>query len=176
MTNEDFAIFYEKYYRISFRIAYRIVKDHSAAEDICREVFSKLYEHPDEIDTSNERKLYGFVKTVTLNHAKDFYKKAYVKREFSASAEMACEDMEDKRSNVEATILHMEENEYMKLLLERLRCENRMNYEILIKVKYLDIPPSVVAKEFGITRNNVNNRILRIKRWIEAELSRLYDE
>ncbi len=176
ISNEDFGIFYAKYYRISFRIAYAMVKDYSAAEDICQEVFSKLYENPEKIDLSNERKLYGFVKTVTVNQTRDYYRKAHVKREFAASDEMARTNVEDRKNSVENLILCMEENEYMKLILEKLRRKNAMNYEILWKVKYLDIPPDVVAKEFGITRNSVNNRILRTKRWIEAELSRLYGE
>ena len=98
ISNEDFGIFYAKYYRISFRIAYAMVKDYSAAEDICQEVFSKLYENPEKIDLSNERKLYGFVKTVTVNQTRDYYRKAHVKREFAASDEMACTNVEDRLS------------------------------------------------------------------------------
>ena len=44
----------------------------------------------------------------------------------------------------------MEEKEYAKLVLqEDFRVANPMNYEILIKVKYLDISPDEVAKEYG---------------------------
>lgn len=174
MNNEDFGKFYLKYYKISFETAYRMVKDRALAEDLCQEVFARFYERMEEIDTSNERKLISYVKTVTVNHTKDYFRKAHVKREISASEKTSCGNRKISGNSVEAAILSMEENEYMKLILQRLRDTNRMNYEILIKVKYLDVPPGEVAKEFGITRNNVNNRILRTKRWIEAELSRMY--
>lgn len=176
MNNEDFGKFYVKYYKISFEAAYRMVKNRGLAEDLCQEVFARFYEHMEEIDTENERKLESFVRTVTINHTKDYFKKAHVKREIAVPEKTPCGRGKVPENSVEAAILSMEENEYMKLILQRLRDINPMNYEILIKVKYLDIPPSEVAKEFGITRNNVNNRILRTKRWMEAELSRMYDQ
>ena len=48
-----------------------------------------------------------------------------------------------------------------------------MNYDILIKVAYFEIPPEVVAEEYEITRNNVNNRILRTRKWMRKELNKL---
>ena len=44
-----------------------------------------------------------------------------MKQEFAASDEMARTNVEDRKNNVEDFILYMEENEYMKLILERLR-------------------------------------------------------
>ena len=75
---------------------------------------------------------------------------------------------------LEARMLRMEEKKYRKLVLARLRDKNPMNYDILMKVKYYGIPPDSVAAEYGITRNNVNNRIRRTRIWIAEELSRLY--
>ena len=40
---------------------------------------------------------------------------------------------------------------------------------------YRDISPDEVAREYGLTRNGVNNRIFRTKQWIEREMSRIYD-
>ena len=86
------------------------------------------------------------------------------------------ETLPDQRSGVEAQLLRMEESQYQKMILEKLRVVNKVNYDILIKVKYLDIPPDDVAREYGITRNNVNNRIRRTKQWIADEMSRVYKE
>ena len=57
--------------------------------------------------------------------------------------------------------------------LIRLREQNPVNYDILIKVAYFEIPPEVVAEEYGITNNNVNNRILRTRKWLRKELDQL---
>lgn len=58
-------------------------------------------------------------------------------------------------------MIRKEENEYKKYVLDKLRRKNPMNYEILIKIVYFGMSPDSVAEEYGITRNNVNNRILR---------------
>ena len=68
----------------------------------------------------------------------------------------------------------MEKKEYQKLVLQRLRDKNPINYEILIKIKVMGMSPESVAEEYGLTRNGVNNRILRIKEWMNSELEKLY--
>ena len=68
----------------------------------------------------------------------------------------------------------MEESEYQKLVLQRLRDKNPVNYDILIKTKVLGMSPDSVAEEYGLTRNSVNNRILRTKEWMNKELEKLY--
>lgn len=176
IKNEDFKDFYAKYYKFSIRIAYRIVKDYGVAEDIGQDVFYNLYKLGSKLELDNERKLRSLVETATVNKAKDYLKKAYKKREVADLDNAVCTNTVDKRYNVEAAMLRMEKEKYMRLVLQRLREENEMNYEILVKVKLMDIPPEDVAKEYGITRNNVNNRIHRTRLWIEAELSKLYKD
>ena len=58
--------------------------------------------------------------------------------------------------------------------MQRLRDKNPINYEILIKIKVMGMSPVSVAEEYGLTRNGVNNRILRMKEWMNSELEKLY--
>lgn len=173
MKNEDFQIFYEKYFGFSNEVIYQIVKDQSLAEEISQELFYHLYESDHKLDFTNENRLRAFVTKASVNKALDHFKKACVKKEMPGSDEDTCCVFEIENA-VEAAILQMEENEYRRLVLQRLRAKNRINYEMLIKVKYLDIPPEEVAREYGTTRNNVNNRIFRARHWLEKEMSRLY--
>lgn len=176
MRNEDFKSFYKKYYRFSVKIAHRIVKDLSTAEDIAQEMFYSLYRELERVETEDEKKLCALVRVATINKARDYLKSAYVSKVVAAEDNEELEVPASVDNSTEAAVLCMEENQYAKLVLQRLREENRTSYDILMKVKYLDIPPDTVAKEYGITVNNVNNRIMRAKRWIEKELSRLYSE
>ena len=173
MKNEDFQIFYEKYFGFSNEVIYQVVKDRSLAEEISQELFYHFYESDLELDFSSEKKLRAFVTKASVNKALDYYKKACVKNE-TAVLEQLPHHAFDMGNVVESAVLQMEENEYRKLVLHKLRSKNRISYEILIKVKYLDIPPDLVAKEYGITRNNLNNRIFRARIWLETEMSRLY--
>ena len=84
------------------------------------------------------------------------------------------EEIPDKGCSPEEQILRIEKSMYQKMVLARLREKNKLNYDIIIKVKYMGISPDDVAEEYGITRNNVNNRILRAKNWLIEELRRCY--
>lgn len=174
MNNENFADIYNEYHRFSTRIAYRIVKDRAMAEDVSQEVFYNIYKMGSRLDLSDEQKLHNFIATATVNKAKDFLRRTYRKREVGIADDSVMEAFQDKGCDVEAKILHMEEQEYYNLVLQRLRDQNRMNYDILIKIKRLGIPPEIVAEEYGISRNNVNNRILRTKIWLQNEMSKIY--
>lgn len=60
-------------------------------------------------------------------------------------------------------------------LCERFREEQPVNYDILIQVKYLDVPVEVVAEEYGLTKSGVNNRIYKAKRWLKEEFRKVYE-
>lgn len=176
MKREDFREFYKKYFRFSISIANEIVKNIDTAQDIAQEVFCSLFQQSKHLNLKKDEKmLYGFVKRATVNKALDYRKYGHIKRESTAEEDFLEDRLVDEECNLKARILQMEEKEYAKLVLQRLRVANPMNYEILIKVKYLDISPDEVAKEYGLTRNGVNNRIFRTKQWIEREMSRIYD-
>lgn len=156
------------------KLAFQKVKDRSVAEDICQEVFYNLYKLGDKLDVSDEGRLFSLIRTATMNKIRDYNKRAHMRHEIPSDEKIeigfgGCRDI-----SLEARILKMEEQEYFRLVLQRLRDVNKMNYEILIKVRYLDIPPELVAEEYGITKNNLHNRIYRAKLWIEAEMTRIY--
>lgn len=171
--NEDFEDIYLKYRKFSVNVALKIVKNKAVAEDISQEVFYKLYRLGEKLDLKNEAKIKSLIFTTTVNSTKDYYKKSYVKREQLVEEE-AEEEAGDERYNPEARLLRMEEEEYRKLVLQKLHDKNPVNYDILIKTKLMGISPDSVAEEYGFTRNNVNNRILRTKAWIKEELFKIY--
>ena len=174
--NEDFKDIYQKYQRFSAGIAFKIVKDKAAADDISQEVFYHLYKLGEKLDLADEERVRSLIATATVNKAKDYFRKAHVKRELYVMNDDAGKEIEDRKYNPEARMLRIEEKEYRKLVLERLYDKNPMNYDILMKVKYYGIPPDTVAAEYGITRNNVNNRIYKTKIWIAEEMSKLYSK
>ena len=175
MTFDEFRDFYTKYFKFSTEVAYRVIEDRDMAQDIGQEVFYKLYTIYDKLDAGNERKIAGLVKSASIHKAIDYKRSSQQRQEMVAMTEEMSAVLPDHRINVEAQMLRMEKSQYQKMVLEKLRAINPTNYEILIKVKYLDIPPDEVAREYGITRNNVNNRIRRTKQWLMEEMSR-YDQ
>lgn len=175
-NNEDFEDIYLKYRKFSVNVALKIVKDRAVAEDISQETFYKLYKLGEKLDIENDAKIKSLIFMATMNSAKDYYKKGYVKREQLLGNENGEERTGDETYNPEARLLRMEESKYQSLVLQKLHDKNPVNYDILIKTKIMGLSPDSVAEEYGFTRNNVNNRILRTKVWIKEEFSKLYQK
>lgn len=173
MKNEDFEDVYQKYHKFSVRNARKIVKDRMAAEDISQDVFFRLYEIRETLDLSCEKMLRSLIFMATVNKAKDYLKKPENKFECSGLDELEYAEPYGKHLDPEEIIIHKEDVEFRNRVLISLREKNPMNYDILIKVAYFEIPPEVVAEEYEITRNNVNNRILRTRKWMRKELNKL---
>lgn len=176
MTNAEFMTFYKKYRGFSINVAKRLVNDRQIAEDISQEVFTNIYKMGEDVDLSNERKLYGLIRTVTFNEIKDYYKKAYRKYEYSVVDTEVYESMKELSYEMEDAIFRKEAGNRMRFIFQKLRRENEMNYEIYIRVKIYGIPPASVAEQFHITTNNVNNRVMRTKRWLKEEYLKMLEE
>lgn len=172
ITNEEFENIYNKYWKFSIKMAFKIVKDAELAKDISQDVFYHLYQLGDYIDISNEGKLRSLIAVASTNKAKDYVKSSYAKK---VSTSDRIEEYEvSVEPGADAAILRMEKNEYKKMVLMRYRDYNREYYDILMKVHYLGIPASEVAKEYGITVNALHGRILRARLWLKAEFMKLY--
>lgn len=173
MKCENFNDIYRKYRGFSINVAHQIIGDEVVAEDISQEVFSHLYEIRETLNFSNEKMIKSLIFTATTNKCKDYFKKSWKKREIYQLDEESYRAVPDERMDPERILARKEEMRYRKLALEKLRRENPMNYDILVKVKYFEIPPEFVAEEYDITRNNVNNRVLRTKKWMKKEIERM---
>lgn len=175
MNSEQFTAFYKHYYEISVKIASGIVQSRFVAEDVTQEVFVYFYRIKDKLDISSERKLHTLVVMETMNKGRDYLRKSYVKREVMFDNDIA--ELQYKSvESAEAAILGMEKAQYISLAFENLRRKNPVNYMIFMKVQMQGIPTDEVAREFGYTRNNVNNRVLRARNWLLEELVRLEKE
>lgn len=173
MINENFDAFYDEYQRFSAYVAFCMIGDTELSKDISQEVFMSLYKVRDSLDYSSSRKLRKLVTKVTTNKCIDYMRKASTKHEFCRFSIENENELVDEKNNPESIVLRMEEEKYQTLVLERFHQRNPINYDILIKTKLLDMKAEQVAKEYGITANNVNNRNLRSKAWIIEEMEKL---
>ena len=141
---------------------------------ISQEVFLALFKVKEKLDYSRPDKLKALVMKATSNKCMDYYRKASSRQEsYTIDDEENAYEPVDEKSNPEARILRMEEEKYQKLVLNRLRKRNPMNYDILVKTKFQELSAAEVASEYGITPNNVNNRNLRSKAWIIEEMEKI---
>lgn len=174
--NDIFEEIYKAERRSSRTIILRIVKDENIADDICADVFIQIYKMGERLETTNRAKVHALIITLSIDRAFDYLRKSSVKRELCIMDDKDRFEIPDGRNDPERLLLCMEESEYRKMILQKLRRRDPQNYEILIKVKYMGQSPGSVAEEYGISRNNVNNRILRTQRRIREELKKMYED
>lgn len=65
--NEKFTESYNNYFPLIYSIVYMKVNDSDSAEDICQEVFMRLYNKMDEVE-DHRKWLYGAIRLVILEH------------------------------------------------------------------------------------------------------------
>ncbi len=171
MNNTDFGEIYARYRARSKRIAKAILKNDAEAEDVCHDVFMELYNMGDRFDTSNEKKMSAMIITMSEHKALDYCKKGYRKHEYANSdgIELASEISAESNSTVNEMMEVLEAQDSVKMVFRKLRRKNKRNYEIYVRVKLCHIPPEVVAQQFHTTVNNVNNIVMRTKRWLLEE-------
>ena len=162
MKNQTYEEFYLKYRKISKAYAYGILHDWNMADDVSQDVLYKMYNMRKGLNVDNEKMMYSLIRRSSVNKAMDYKKKSSSRHEFVCTEDIS-------------VILRKEKKEFMYMVLERFREEQPLNYEILIQVKYLDIPVEIVAEEFGLTKSGVNNRIYKAKRWLKEEFRKVYE-
>lgn len=174
MIIENFDDFYDHYQGFSAYVAFCITEDYELSKDISQEVFLALFKVKEKLDYSRPGRLKALVMKATSNKCMVYYRKASSRQEsYTIDDEENAYEPVDEKSNPEARILRMEEEKYQKLVLNRLRKRNPMNYDILVKTKFQELSAAEVASEYGITPNNVNNRNLRSKAWIIEEMEKI---
>ena len=177
MKNIDFVSIYKKHRSRVRNVAKVVLHDDNEAEDVCQDVFEILYNMGEEVDFSDEEKLKHLLTDMSFHKALDYYKKGFRKHEYVDSDElMAVADIKVKSGdNVDEIILALEAEGYLKGIFQKLREKNRINYEIYVSVTLYDIPSRLVAKHYHITENNVNNKVMRTRRWLAREYKKIFN-
>lgn len=175
MITDQFSYMYEKYHQLSVQTAFRLSQNHAVADDVAQEVFFHLYMVQDMLDFQNERKLRSLIILATINKTKDYFRKPSQKNEGGVMPDDRYIEDTDERKDPEEVMLANEKTKYRKLILDMLRQKNQVSYEMLIKVSVFELQPETVAREYGTTRNNVNNRVMRARNWMKEELRRMLD-
>ncbi|MDR2078669.1 MAG: RNA polymerase sigma factor [Treponema sp.] len=151
----EFRQLYDTVFPILFRVVYRITGSEEAAEDLCQDAFSRLYEKRIVFPNPEEAK-YWLIRVATnasLNYAKrkDRERKAY-QRAFQ----------EDTRSleTGESDLLKKETKEEIQGALKKLPKNLRI---VLILREYGEFNYKKIGQILGISEGNVKVRVFRAR-------------
>jgi RNA polymerase sigma-70 factor (ECF subfamily) len=167
MSLTDFTKLYETTFSLLFRIAWRIAGSEEAAEDLCQDAFSRLYEKDIAFPNLDEAKywLIRVVKNCALNYAK---RKAREVKVYEKALH------EDKRESVtgETALINKETEEEVKAALSQLPDKLK---EVLYLKEYTEFNYKEIGRILGISEGNVKVRIFRARERMQTLLGGNYE-
>ena len=165
-TKEDyFEHLIETLERRVLNLAYTYVKDWNTAEDICQEVFIKVYEKLDTFEQKSSIKTWIY--SITVNHCKDFLKSKWYKRTFIT--EVIHRYMKTSKENVTETHL-----------LKNLEKTSLANDVLQLPIKYREVVilhyyEDLTTQEMSVLLNVGNSTIRTRLQWARLMLQQKYE-
>jgi RNA polymerase sigma factor (sigma-70 family) len=156
----DFHALYAETFPILIRIAYKIVNDSEAAEDLVQEAYIRFCEKGIPFATRDDAKfwLIRVLKNTALNYAKrkGRERKAY---------ERALREVVPSRESGETRLLESESVERVQAALAKLPEKLRT---VLVLKEYGDMNYKEIGRVLGISEGNVKVRVFRARERLSA--------
>lgn len=148
---DAFSEIYDLYKDRIFAFAYTLTKSKEIAEEATQEVFIKLWERRDQINTAYP--LTPYIKKITYNYIISFFRKVKLDRQLQQSL---YSNMEALRNTNEEELLQKELNKLYRQAIEQLPQQKRMAYT-LSREQHLSYEE--IALQMGISKNTVRNHM-----------------
>ena len=166
-TPEDqskFAVLYEKYKYLMWKVAMAVLHDRFSAEDAVHNAFLNLGVHMEDIGEIESLRTKRYLITIAKNAAIDIYRKKNVQRQ----GEILMDELGDE--DMPFTYLESDLDNAVLDVLKRLP----MKYRDIFLLKYsAHLENREIARLCGIQEGTVRQRIARGKLLIEDALQKL---
>ena len=168
-NNIDIDRLVRQYGSLVLRQAYFYIKDRHKAEDVCQEVFLRMYKKQPQLPDEQSEKAY--LLRVTINLCKDLLKSAWHRR---VSPMIEGYDAPHPQNGPEAEAV---ENEEKQMLYEAVLDLPPIYKDVVLLFYYHDMPTGEIAKVLQIPEVTVRTRLMRARtRLGNALKGRLKDE
>ena len=157
-TGEVFDKLYTLYGNEVLRTAYYYIGEKQRAEDICQDVFTKLFTYTGQIEPGKEK---AWLIRVTINACRDYWRSSWAKRVILGPPIM--ELIPDDRNILE----EQEEKETLAKAILALPAQFR---EIILLYYYENFTLQEIASMLNISEGTVASRLARGRYKLEAML------
>jgi RNA polymerase sigma-70 factor (ECF subfamily) len=155
-VESDLESLFRRHWSRAYRVAFLIVHDHAAAEDIAQEAFVAAVRHLDRFD--RRRPFAPWLATIVVNRAIDWARARSSRREIGEA------DTEHGAASAAPPGRYSEE---VVAALAELSLEHRT---VVVMRYVLEYTPGEIARALGLPRGTVNSRL---RRGLDALESRL---
>lgn len=170
---EKFEEIYRTFQNDVYRISLYYTKDSHTAQDISQKVFYQFYLHFENVNIGSVRAyLIRSARNLSFNWIRD--RKREVHGEY---LDVIPEEDVPHYSSEDEYIKEEQEREtkeFVGILMERLREENESWYNIVNLIYCMEKPHDEVAKELGMTREVLYNKLYRAKKWLRKKFEDEY--
>jgi RNA polymerase sigma factor (sigma-70 family) len=163
MEKAVFEGIYDRYVDLVCYTACRIVRDYHLAQDVCQEVFEKLYFLKEKPEM---QRIKGWLLITTRNTAVDFLRK---RKRYRENGESTVEAAGAAGQTLEERQRQTEQREFFCRVLGVLREKNPVWYEIMVDMEVEGHPAGQTARKLGITESNLRVCRCRARKWLREE-------
>ena len=156
--NAQFERLYAQYADDVLRMAYFYLADRHKAEDVCQDVFVKLYTHGDTIEPGREK---AWLLRVTVNCCRDVWRGAWLRRVVLGAPSLEVVPAQDE------TVEEREEKAELMRAVQRLPAVFR---ETILLHYYQGLGISEIAQALGLPEGTVSSRLSRARKKLEGLL------
>ena len=154
----QFDRLYEAYADDVLRMAYFYLADRHKAEDVCQDVFVKLYTHGHNIEPGREK---AWLLRVTVNCCRDIWRGAWLRRVVLGAPSL------DVVPSQEETVEQREEKAAVMRAVQRLPAVFK---ETILLHYYQGLGISEIAQALDLPEGTVSSRLSRARKKLEALL------
>jgi len=154
---------YHQYSHKLYSFVYRILKDEADSEDIVQEVFIKIWELREKLD--DYKTLNSFIFTIAYNNSISFIRKKISNSKYRDHLRNA--SVIQFPDNAFNEIEFNELNQYVEKLIENLPERQKHVY---LSHRELGLTYPEIAKEMGISKNTVENHMVKALKYLRQNL------
>ena len=153
-----FEELYDQYSNDVLRMAYFYLGDRQRAEDVCQDVFIKLYTRADTIEPGKEK---AWLLRVTVNACRDLWRGAWLKRVVLGAPTLEIIPSQDE------TIEQREEKEELMQAIHKLPGAFK---ETVLLHYYQGLGIAEIAQMLGLPEGTISSRLSRARKKLETLL------
>lgn len=163
LTSAEFGLYVEQHQSMVFSIAYHILNDRAAAEDVAQEVFLQLYSKIESLDSPDH--VQYWLRRTTAHRAIDNGRRNHSHRHSNL------DDVPEP--SVEAAT----SDPILEKRLRRVIASLPENARMIVVLRYQeDLGPEEIAKVLGIPLNTVKSQLHRALAILREKISRAVGE
>ncbi len=157
----DFTLLFNRFKKPLFNYACKITGSEVLSEDICQNVFIKLYHNLNNIRNSEAIEFWIF--TTCRNEIFDHFRKKKKRIEESIESN-------DKRISTESLYDDFEKKELIELIEEELKGMDSSQSEVYYLKEYSGLSYREIAGIMGITEDLVRSRIFKVRQKLKRAI------